>query len=137
MIRNISGMKIRLSMVAFMLVLFPACASISRDRVGAHIAVERMPSADARISKVYLRRDGKGLAISGELRPPGMKRSILPGHMLIEIIGPDGKMIKQAKSHYYRVGKINKKMQKYTFSVILPKVPPAGSTIRLRYEGTP
>jgi len=96
-----------------------------------------MPSAYAKISQVYLRRDAKGISIAGELRPKGMKRALPPGHIVIEIIGPEGEMIKQTKTHYHRVGKINKKMQRYSFSVTMPTTPPQGSIIRLRYDDTP
>lgn len=134
---NVPDMKFQLSIIAFMVALSFGCVSSAWNPDDHHVSVERVPSDQARISRIYMLKKAEGILVEGELRPNRMTRAKPPGHVVVEVIGPDGTTVERVSAHYRRTGKVNKPAQRYAFSVPLAGVPPAGSTVRVIHDGKP
>lgn len=134
---NVMDIKTRSRVMAFMLVLLPGCASMNWDTDDHRVSVERISSEYVKIVHVHIYKEAEGIVVSGELRSKLMKRSIPPGHVVIEVVSPDGTSIEQARTHVHRIGKASKATQQYSFSKPLSVVPPEGSTVRVMYDVAP
>lgn len=128
-------MKFRV--IAFALTLLAGCSSMRWDPAGHHVSIDSASSQDAKISQVYIREARKGITISGELSPRHITQEIPSGHVTVTLVAPDGVTMIEENAPYYRMGKIFKKPQRYSFSATIPIMPPQGSVIRLRFKGDP
>jgi hypothetical protein len=126
-----------LRIMAFALTLLGACSSMGWDPADHHVVLEPSSSEDVEISQVHICTATKGVMVFGELSPRHITQEIPAGHVNIKLVARDGVTLVEKSVSYCRIGKLFKKPQRYSFSAAIPILPPAGSAIRLRFEGTP
>lgn len=112
-------------------VLLSGCAMMqsSHDLVEG-INFERNGSDVAAPSNVYLHRTADGMNLHGELKRKSTGRGPIPGHLHVELIDPQGKLLKGADVDYRRH---NKQSDHAHFSIPLPVSLQTGSTVRITH----
>jgi len=66
------------------------------------VTVERINSSSAKITRAYLHSTETTLVLRGELTRRLPARGSIPGHLHVELIGPDGTAFKEATPGYMR-----------------------------------
>lgn len=66
------------------------------------VTIERVNSDRANITRAYLQTSGATMLLRGELKRRFPGRGPIPGHLHIELIGPDGAVFKEANIGYKR-----------------------------------
>lgn len=112
------------------LLIAAGCASTGVDLVKKGvITLEHLPSKYAHTHKVSVHQTQADIVISGELYDRFHQRGFIPGHVDIEILSPEDKILGQGISKYHRVGV--GKSRKFEL-IIRPSVTvPQGSKIRI------
>lgn len=103
------------------------CASsVDLVREGA-VTVERVSSRHAKVSRVYVDQIGSKMRIYGELtRLPSASRMV-PGHVEVEVVGPQRAVIAKVNDTYQRK---DKRYRRLWFLTELSVTAPAGSHLR-------
>lgn len=121
-----------LRMVISTLLITAGCASTGADLVKKGvITVEHIPSRYAHTHRVSVHQKGTDIVISGELYSRFHQPSFIPGHVDIEVISPEGKLLGQGIGKYYRVGGRKSKSRRFEFLMQLSANAPQGSKIRI------
>lgn len=108
------------------------CATTGKDLVRDGVVdVERESSRYALVTLVSAMQEGPDLLVRGEVRRRYGGRSPIPGHIDVQIVGPDGEMLEDASVGYHRH---SAKWRSASFYVRLESVPPRGSTIRVQHD---
>ena len=120
-----------LTIVAILLGL-SACgnAPIYMARDGS-INVEYSSSHALHFSRVVVYQNDAGLIIAGELHKRGHGRGFIPGHIDIEIIGPDDTLLATKGISYHRGSNKSRRSQLY---VEIPIDLPINSTVRILHH---
>ncbi len=126
--------KITITMILLSaVVLLAGCATTQGLAQQKEVKLENIDSKMANITSTYLRSTEKGIILQGELTRRIPARGHIPGHLHVELIGPDGKVIKEATIGYTR----RTVKSRYTkFSVPVPGPLVAGSVIRVTHHET-
>lgn len=74
-------------------------ASLAKEE---DVKVERVNSGSANITRAHLQATETTLVLRGELKRRIPSRGPIPGHLHIELIGPDGEVFKEANIGYKR-----------------------------------
>jgi len=97
---------------------------VSEDKV----IVETVPSIYGHVSRVSVVSSETGIRVAGEVHGSSHQRGYIRGHIVVEVIFPDGTMQdKETFKYHYRGGK----SRATPFSVEIPIVAPEGSRIRV------
>lgn len=119
--------------LAILITLFIAgCAATGRDLVRDNtVQIEKVSSRWATVRFVNVIQDDSEVTLRGEVvrRPVG--RGPIPGHIDLEVIGPDGEIVKESVIEYHRR---SVKARQATFYTTLKPAPAAGSTIRVTHD---
>lgn len=104
------------------------CASsVDLVREG-RVTVERVSSRQAKVSRVYVDQIDSRIRIYGELtRLPSASRMV-PGHVEVELVGPEGALIAKTDDTYHRK---DKRYRRLWFLTELSAIAPAGSRLRV------
>ena len=105
-------------------------APINMVRDGS-VNVEYSSSHELHFSRVGVYQNDAGLIIAGELHKRGHGRGPIPGHIDIEIIGPDDAILASKSIHYHRGSLKSRRSQ---FSVEIPIDLPVNSTVRIMHD---
>lgn len=113
-------------------VLAAGCASAGKDLVrdGA-IEVEKVASSQATITSVRVIQEGEEMLIRGQVQRRPIGRGPIPGHIDLEVIGPDGGVLELATLDHHRRSVRSRYAE---FHGTLTTTPPAGSTIRVTHD---
>lgn len=111
--------------------LMTGCAAYGKDLVDNNtVKVEKVSSRWAKVTRVMVNQDDAGIVVRGEVQRWPPMRGPIPGHLNLEIIGPDGQMLEENTVGYHRR---SYKSRYATFSTKIGTPLPAGSTIRVTH----
>ena len=123
--------------LAILVTLFiTGCAATGKDLVPDNtVQIEKVSSRWATVRSVnVVQKDGE-VTLRGEVvRRPPVGRGPIPGHIDLEVSGPDGEMVEEAVIEYPRR---SVKSRYATFHTTLKAAPAAGSTIRVTHDTRP
>lgn len=115
--------------VISMVAMTTGCATMSRDLVRENtLNIEKVSSKIGTVTDVHIVQDESQVRIYGELTHSTLGRGTIPGHVDLEVIGPDGDVLEQTTIEYHRR---SMKSKISTFHSTLQTMPPVGSTIRV------
>ncbi|MEZ5542941.1 MAG: hypothetical protein R3F42_13010 [Pseudomonadota bacterium] len=108
------------------------CATTGRDLVRDNtVQIEKVSSRWATVRSVNVVQEDGEVTLRGEVvRWPPVRGSI-PGHIDLQVIGPDGEIVKEAVIEYHRR---SVKARYATFHTTLKPATAAGSTIRVTHD---
>jgi hypothetical protein len=118
------------------LLLVTGCATFNiptTDR--PDIRVERLPSHSQSVTDVRVYQQEEELVVSGKVT--SSNPFYLPGHVDIVLCPPDGVAIDRAQPRIFSHDSKRGGVKTANFTARLPQLPPAGSTIRLKYHAPP
>jgi hypothetical protein len=95
------------------------------------VNVEYSSSPYLHFSSVGIYGNEVGVIIVGELHKRGHGRGAMPGHIEIEILGPDGTLLATRSIHYHRGSTKSRRSQ---FSIEIPIDLPINSTVRIMHN---
>lgn len=108
------------------------CATTGKDLVRDGVVdIERESSRYTMVTLVSAMQEGHDLLVRGEVRRRHGGRSPIPGHIDVQIIGPDGDVLADTSIGYHRR---SAKWRSASFYTRLETVPPPGSTIRVLHD---
>lgn len=113
------------------LVLSAGCATVQGLAQQQGVKLESVDSSSVRITRTYLQSGKEGTVLRGELERRIPMRGFIPGHLHVELIGPDGKVMKEADIGYTHQGG---KSRLEKFSLPIPEPLVTGSTIRVTHH---
>lgn len=124
-----------LDMIGF---VFSGCTSSRLNLIdNGTFYLEQEPSSNISIFRVHAYLDGDELVINGRVKRRCASFIGVGGHIDIAIVSPEGEILEQVSTFYIpriiprkRAGLISGSH----FEVRLPAVPPAGSTIRVKFH---
>jgi hypothetical protein len=117
---------------ALLTTLFLAgCATTPSAQQAEKIKLEGVDSNSARISRLYLTPSEGETLLRGEVERRIHAHGQIPGHLHVELISPEGKVIKEADIGYARQNSDN---HNGNFKLVLPEEIEAGSTLRVTHH---
>lgn len=127
--RNIK--KITTSTALFTSLLLAGCATTSLPPEMEAIKLESVDSNSATIPRLYLYQTDGTTLLRGDIKRRIHAHGEIPGHLHIELISADGKVLKEADTSYKRK---SSEAHDGSFEIPLPASIPAGSTIRVTHH---
>lgn len=118
--------------VLLVITIVTGCANI--ESRSADVSIEKVSSSIAHFDRAFVTSTQTSVEIYGVLHKRHHSRTIIPGHVDIEIISPEGEVLSKLETDYHR-GSI--KARQSTFHVSVPMVLPEGSTVRLIHHTEP
>ena len=116
------------------------CGGRGPDMVAAgDVALEKVDADGVRVTWAEVRPDATGTVVTGRVMPAGALTRRYAGHVDIEYVGADGKVVAKASSgtiHLANRGP-GKGLKGENFRVGVEAVPPAGGTVRVTYHRSP
>lgn len=112
--------------------LIAGCATTGKDLVRDNtVQIEKVSSRWATVRFVNVVQEDGEVTLRGEVvhRPVG--RGPIPGHIDLEVIGPDGEIVEEAVIEYHRR---SVKSRYATFHTTLKSAPAVGSKIRMTHD---
>lgn len=117
---------------ALLAMLFLAgCAATPSVWEDNGIKLEGVDSGSARIYRLYLQPTATATLLRGEVTRRIHAHGQIPGHLHVELISPEGKVIKEADVGYRRQ---SSSAHDGSFELALPGPVAAGSTIRVTHH---
>lgn len=92
------------------------------------VAIERIDSRSARITRAYLQTSETAMVLRGELQRRFPSRGPIPGHLHIELVAPDGTAFKEATIGYRRMS-VKSRIAKFHSEI--PAVPSDVKKVRV------
>ncbi|MEW8111561.1 MAG: hypothetical protein AB2802_21010, partial [Candidatus Thiodiazotropha endolucinida] len=124
---NIS--KVSYSIIGISLFLWlSGCASLTDNALNDSITIERVNSKSAEIGHTYIQKSDGGWILRGKLSRRFLKQGRIPGHLHVEILSAEMKLLKQAKLDYKR---ISRKSRYSKFYHLIPFELKKGVTVRI------
>ena len=113
---------------SILLTLFvSACATMDYAKE-ADISIERVDSSTVNISHAYITKTKDGLLLRGEVKRKLHSHGTIPGHIHIELVNPDGDVVKTAEVEHSRKASSDHLAD---FQILLPENMGAGSVVRI------
>ncbi len=113
--------------------LITGCASSPTTWHDNGVNLEGVESSTARINRLYLQPDNGAMLLRGEVTRRIHAHGQIPGHLHIEIVSPQGVVIKEADIGYSRQ---NSNTHDGSFELSIPETLANGSTIRVTHHDT-
>lgn len=113
-------------------VLLAGCATSEGLVQQKEVKLKKIDSRSVHIRNTYLRSTKDGIVLHGELTRRLQGRGHIPGHVYVALIGPDGKMIKEADNVDYMRKSVNSRYAKFNLPIPEPLV--EGSTIQVTHH---
>lgn len=110
------------------IVVLSGCARNTSLVKEEDVAIERVDSGSAHITRAYLKTSGTAMVLRGELQRRFPSRGPIPGHLHIELIASDGAAFKEATIGYRRMS-VKSRIAK--FHIEIPAVPSDIRTVRV------
>lgn len=107
--------------------LLAGCATSSVTK-HEKVSIERVDSSSVKITHAYLARTGEGLKLRGEVKRIIHGHGSIPGHIHIELLDPQGQVLKTADIDHNRKAS---SAHISDFSTLLPMELAAGSVVRI------
>jgi len=107
------------------------CASSSSFIATHQITIKKVSPKQTHIHNVFMRKADQNIIVGGTMT---FARSMLGaphGYMEATILLPDGKVLYNARSGYYRYGNPIRKSNRFNFSLAIPLTLPKGSILEL------
>lgn len=122
-----------IGLMALLLVLLSTtgCAMDQMAFQPLDVKLERVNSDTAVITSIYLQKRKEGMVLNGELDRRSPTLGFIPGDLYVELISPDGKVVKEAEIDYQHKGG---KSRGARFSLVIPEPLDKGSTIRVTHH---
>lgn len=136
MSKNLKRRIFHMTVLIMPLSFIVGCAAMHSGDATSDYTIEPVSPAHVVIENFRLYEVKGGIRISGELHPRGRIRISPTGRINVQVIDQKDIVVEEVSNHYHRVGKINRPDHRYKFSVMIPAIPPAGSTIRIKYDDT-
>lgn len=108
------------------------CAATGKDLVRDNtVQIEKVSSRWATVRSVNVVQEDGEVRLRGEVVRWPVGRGPIPGHIDLEVIGPDGEIVEEAVVKYHRR---SVKSRHATFYTPLKTVPPPESIIRVTHD---
>jgi hypothetical protein len=117
--------------IFIVLVSITGCATTENDLVhNGRINIEKVSSREANIVSVNATLNDGQVVVKGEVvrQPPGP--GLIPGHIVLEVIGDNGAILETSTIDYHRY---STKSNYEKFHTSLKAIPPSGSTLRITH----
>lgn len=112
--------------------LAAGCAMTGKDLARDNtVKVEKIPSQWAALRVVNVVYDGDNVELRGEVTRRPIGRGPIPGHIDLEVIGPDGVILEESIIEYHRRNR-NSRYAKF-HTTLITALPP-GSVIRVTHD---
>jgi len=122
----------RIMLLSIVMVAALAGCATGNDLVrNGTLNVERIDSARATISSVYVRQEGEGIYVRGKVSKRSSGRSPIPGHVHIAVIDDEGDVLGDIRTSYDRT---SGKARSAHFYVRIPIELSNGSTLRVTHH---
>jgi len=95
------------------------------------VKIEKVSSAWGTIGFVNVIQEGEEVRLRGQVRRRPSGRGPIPGHIDLEVIGPEGNVLEKLVIDYDRP---SPKSRYANFHAVLTATPPPGSTIRVTHD---
>jgi len=119
-------------LVALLLTL--GCTTSPTRIDDSKIKIEVVPAKHLRMWNITVYKISDGILVKGDMKNlHGLDRKP-KGHIDVEFIKNDGKVMHVTRTNINRFGKINKLLKRYRFSIEAPYTPADGSVMRLSYH---
>jgi len=114
------------------------CTTTGKDLVRDDIVnIEQVSSTYATVTRTSVVQEGPDVVISGEVQRRASVWNLLSGHVNVEIVGPDGQVLKKTSVRYYPSSfdyhRLRLTSGYATFSTRIKTTPPVGSSIRVTH----
>lgn len=116
---------------AALVAMLAGCATAQGLAQQQGVKLESVDSGSVRITRTYLDATEEETILRGELERRIPARGSIPGHLHVELIAPDGKVMKEADIGYVRK---SFKSRLAKFSLPIPEPLVTGSTIRVTHH---
>ncbi len=93
--------------------------------------LENIDSSSVHIIRTYLQTGEEGVVLRGELARRIPARGPIPGHLHVELLGPDGKVMKEAEIDHLQK---SVKSLHAEFSLLIPPPLIPGGTVRVKHH---
>jgi len=111
--------------------LIAGCATYGRDLVeDKTVNIETVSSRWAKVTRVMVNQEDAGIVVRGEVQRWPPMRGPIPGHVVVEVIGPNGKSLKTVSADYHR---LSVKSRTATFNTRFETIPPRNSVVRVTH----
>jgi hypothetical protein len=107
------------------------CASSSSFIATHQITIKKVSPEQTHIDNVFMRKADKGITVGGTVTFARSIMGVPPGSMEVTILVPDGKVLYNARSDYYRYGNPIRESNTFNFSLTIPVTLPKGSILEL------
>lgn len=112
--------------------LAAGCVTPGRDLVRDNtVKIEKVSSKSANVQFLRVVQEGDRVALWGEVRHRPIGWGRIPGHIDLEVIGPDGGVLDRMTLGYHRR---SVKSRYAEFHGELKTMPPAGSTLKVAHD---
>jgi hypothetical protein len=119
-------------LIALGMLIGPACANQPVSARTDGLTVERLSSSDYDFSRVRVEPDVDSISISGEVARVIPHRGMIPGKVVISLIGADGQLLEQAEVKPMRR---NRQDQSAHFYARFETSATAGSRLLIEHSG--
>ena len=119
-----------IALIAAVIIALSGCATSKTAGPQDRITIEKVGSNSVNITHAYLSQTDSGLTLHGELKRRQHSHALIPGHLHVELIDPNGQELQTADVDYKRKGT---KSHISTFHLPIPIELAPGSTIRITH----
>lgn len=116
---------------AMLVAMVAGCATAQGLAQQRGVKLESVDSSSVHITRIYLDTTKEATILRGELKRHIPARGYITGHLHVELIAPDGKVMKEADIGYVHEGG---KSRQAKFSLPIPEPLVTGSTIRVTHH---
>lgn len=108
-----------------------ACAGQPTTAGSAELAVQTSAASHFEITRVRVQQDADAMSVSGDVMNQLPHRSLIPGHVEVRVIGPDGATLATDSTDPV---KRNRQARSAHFYIRLPVAAPAGSRLEITHK---
>lgn len=126
----IPAYPLRMLALSAVLPAMSSCAWISSHVAAPDVQIEKITNRSARVVSANFWRDGGQLSLRGEVVSNPVSKSVLGGHLDIEIISPDG----TEEACLTTKPRMRARHVRKPYSVAVRALPDPGGTVRIRHH---
>ncbi len=126
-----AGKRVVAVLLLLLVMTLTGCATTNGLIKEADLKLEVIDSSTVRITHASLQTSAGTLTLHGDLERRIAAHGPIPGHLHVDLLDPEGTVIKEIRIGYRYKGA---KSHKATFNLPLPAALPVGSTLRVTHH---